>query len=121
VTIGNPPYLGRRKMAAELGADYVSQLDDKYPNPGVSDFVTYWFPLAHNALPKGGRAGFVATQVVRDGDSRRASLDYVVKNDGVIFEAVSVTPVVRRRRRPRIHHQLGEGFGARTGEEGPMA
>ncbi|OKH80883.1 DNA methyltransferase [Mycobacterium sp. ST-F2] len=92
VLIGNPPYLGRRKMAAELGADYVSDLDGKYPNPGVSDFVTYWFPLAHKALPQGGRAGFVATQAVRDGDSRKASLDYVVKNDGVIFEAVSVTP-----------------------------
>lgn len=92
VIIGNPPYNGRRKMAEEFGAEYVSRLDAKYPNPGVSDFVTYWFPLAHDALDDGGRAGFVATQAIRDNESRKRSLDYVVDNDGVIFDAVSVMP-----------------------------
>lgn len=92
VIIGNPPYMGRRKMADELGADYCARLDEKYPNPGVSDLVTYWFPLAHKRLPDGGRAGFVATQAIRDNESRKASLDYIVDNDGVIFEAVSSMP-----------------------------
>ena len=92
VIIGNPPYMGRRKMADELGAEYCSRLDERYPGPGVSDFVTYWFPLAHRALPDGGRAGFVATQAIRAGHSRPASLDYIVDNDGVIFEAISEQP-----------------------------
>jgi hypothetical protein len=92
VIIGNPPYMGRRKMATELGPDYCSRLDEKYPNPGVSDFVTYWFPLAHEALNEGGRAGFVATQAIRDNESRKASLDYVVNHGGVIFDAISVMP-----------------------------
>ena len=89
VIIGNPPYNGRRKMIADLGADYVARLEERYPSPGVSDFVTYWFPLAHRALPDGGRAGFVATQAIRDGFSRKASLDYLVDHDGIIFDAVS--------------------------------
>lgn len=92
VIIGNPPYNGRRKMVADLGAGYCARLDAKYPDPGVSDFVTYWFPLAHEALPEDGRAGFVATQAIRDNASRVRSLDYVVNNGGVIFEAVSVKP-----------------------------
>lgn len=92
VIIGNPPYNGRRKMVTDLKADYCARLDAKYPNPGVSDFVTYWFPLAHKALADGGRAGFVATQAIRDNESRRASLDYIVENDGHIFEAVSSKP-----------------------------
>jgi hypothetical protein len=93
VIIGNPPYNGRRKMVEDLGLDYTQRLAQRYPNVGgVSDFVTYWFPLAHQALPKGGRAGFVATQAIRDNASRKASLDYVVDNDGVIFDAVSVMP-----------------------------
>ncbi|KQY61454.1 DNA methyltransferase [Nocardioides sp. Root140] len=92
VVIGNPPYLGRRKMADELGAGYVGQLDERYPSPGVSDFVTYWFPLAHAALPDGGRAGFVATQAIRDNASRVRSLDYIVNHDGEIFDAVSSQP-----------------------------
>lgn len=89
VIVGNPPYLGRRKMADELGDGYVATLNGRYPSPGVSDFVTYWFPLPHDALPEGGRAGFVATQAIRDGDSRRKSLEYLDDHDGVIFDAVS--------------------------------
>lgn len=90
--VGNPPYLGRRRMADDLGSEYVRRLDERYPAPGVSDFVTYWFPLAHDALPPGGRAGFVATQAIRDNASRVRSLDYVIDHDGVIFDAVSIQP-----------------------------
>lgn len=90
--IGNPPYLGRRKMVQELGAAYVSDLDAKYGPRGVSDFVTYWFPLAHDHLPIGGRAGFVATKSIKQGDGRKVSLDYIVDRDGVIIDAVSSMP-----------------------------
>lgn len=93
VIIGNPPYLGRRKMVEELSADYSDRLGDAFPNVGgVSDFVTYWFPIAHDHLPPGGRAGFVATNSIRQNDSRIASLDYVVDNGGTITEAVSTVP-----------------------------
>lgn len=93
VIIGNPPFMGRRKMIDELGPDYTSRLARRYPNVGgVSDFVCYWFPLAHDRLPEGGRAGLVATQAIRDTSSREASLDYVVKHGGIIFDAVSREP-----------------------------
>lgn len=93
VIIGNPPYMGRRRMVDELGADYTQQLAAAYPGVGgVSDLVCYWFPIAHDALAEGGRAGFVATQAIRDGASRKASLDYLVENRGVIVDAVSVQP-----------------------------
>lgn len=93
VIIGNPPYLGRRKMVAELGADYTAALAERHPEVmGVSDFVTYWFPLAHDALPHNGRAGFVATNSVRQNDSREVSLDYIDDHGGLIFEAVSSQP-----------------------------
>lgn len=88
--IGNPPYMGRRKMQEELGAAYTRRLAEAHPHVGgVSDFVTYWFPLAHDHLPSGGRAGFVATNTIRQNDSRTVSLDYVADNGGTIFEAVS--------------------------------
>ncbi|MFJ6404678.1 DNA methyltransferase [Streptomyces hydrogenans] len=91
--IGNPPYLGRRKMISELGAEYCQRLLREHPKvAGVSDFVTYWFPLAHDHLPEGGRAGMVATKTIRENDSRKSSLDYVVDNGGTIFDAVSSQP-----------------------------
>jgi N-6 DNA Methylase len=93
VIISNPPYLGRRKMILELGAEYSQRLGARYPKvSGVSDFVTYWFPLAHDHLPVGGRAGLVATNTIRQNTSREASLDYIVDNKGIIFDAVSSQP-----------------------------
>ena len=91
--IGNPPFLGRRKMVDELGAAYNDRLRQKYPDVGgVSDFVCYWFPLAHDHLAEGGRAGLVATKSIRETSSRAASLDYVLSCGGVITEAVSAQP-----------------------------
>lgn len=88
--IGNPPFLGRRKIQQERGASYVAKLDDLYPDVGgVSDYVVYWFRLAHDRLPPGGRAGLVGTQSIRHTSSRKASLDYIADNGGTIVEAWS--------------------------------
>lgn len=93
VIIGNPPYIGRRKIVAELGAAYSARLSTVHPAvTGVSDFVCYWFPLAHDHLKDGGRAGFVATNSIRQNESRVSSLDYVVDHGGTIFEAVDSQP-----------------------------
>ena len=93
VIVGNPPYLGRRKIIEERGADYAAELATRYPHvAGVSDYVCYWFPLAHERLPAGGRAGLVATNTIRQGDSRKASLDWVVDHGGTLTEAVSTQP-----------------------------
>ena len=47
--IGNPPYLGRRKMIDELGAAYNDRLQERYPHVGgVSDLalLTFlWVPV----------------------------------------------------------------------------
>jgi len=54
-------------MVKELGAAYNDRLHTKYPHVGgVSDYVCYWFPLAHDHLPDGGRAGLVATKTIRE-------------------------------------------------------
>lgn len=91
--IGNPPFLGRRKMVEELGVSYTQRLATTYPKVGgVSDFVAYWFPLAHDHIPAGARAGLVATNSIRQNETRRASLDYVEDHGGVITEAVSSKP-----------------------------
>lgn len=88
--IGNPPYLGSRYIAQELGYDYARRVQDRFPNvPKMADFCTHWFRLAHDALPENGRAGLVATNSIRQNESREASLDYLKENGGAIFDAVS--------------------------------
>lgn len=88
--IGNPPYLGRRRLIQERGAAYANELQERYPDVGgVSDYVVYWFRRAHDGLLEGGRAGLVGTNTIRETDTRRASLDYITDNGGEITDAWS--------------------------------
>lgn len=91
--IGNPPFLGGKHMRLNLGDEYVDRVFAKFPDVRDSvDFCSYWFRLAHDALKDDGRAGLVATNSIRHGKSRRATLDYIKQNDGHICSAVSTQP-----------------------------
>jgi SAM-dependent methyltransferase len=88
--IGNPPYLGAKRMKPEYGADYVNNVRRAFPEiPGRADYCVYWFRKTHDQLADGGRAGLVGTQNVRNNWSRVGGLDYIVDNAGTITDAVS--------------------------------
>jgi type II restriction/modification system DNA methylase subunit YeeA len=88
--IGNPPYLGSRYLAKEHGYEYAQRIYTAFPNvPKMADYCVHWFRRAHDALPEGGRAGLVATNTIRQNETREASLDYVIDHGGTITEAVS--------------------------------
>ena len=91
VIVGNPPFLGDKKMRAELGDKYVKDLRDLYGDriPGNSDLVCYWFETARAMIAAGKlqRAGLLATQGIRGGGNR-VVLDRI-KQSGNIFWAQS--------------------------------
>ncbi len=71
VIVGNPPFLGGRKMRGELGDAYIERCADVYADrvPGGADLVTYWFEKARAQIEAGKaqRAGLVATNSIRGG------------------------------------------------------
>lgn len=91
VIVGNPPFLGDKKMRSELGDDYVHKLRKLYSNriPGQSDLVCYWFEKARAMLESNRlrRAGLIATQGIRGG-ANRIVLERI-KQTGDIFLAYS--------------------------------
>lgn len=88
--IGNPPYQSKNKMQREFGRAYVNRVRREFPDvPGLADYCVYWFRRAHDELPQGGRAGLVGTNTIRQTNSRKGGLDYIVSNGGTITEAVS--------------------------------
>ena len=88
--VGNPPFQSKNKMQQEFGAKYVNQIREKYPEiPGRADYCVYWFYKAHQQLPEKGCAGLVGTNTIRQNYSREGGLDYIVKHNGTITEAVS--------------------------------
>jgi N-6 DNA Methylase len=88
--LGNPPFQSKNKMPRELGVAAVRRLRARYPGvPGRADYAVYWLRRAHDELPPGGRGGLVGTNTIRQNDSRRGGLDYLVENGGTLTEAVS--------------------------------
>ncbi len=90
--IGNPPYQGKKNLKRVLGIPYVERLRRKFPTSTVSgraDYCVFWFRMAHENLPKNGRAGLIGTNHIRRTYSRKAGLDYIVDNGGTITEAVA--------------------------------
>ena len=95
VIIGNPPFLGGYRMRRELGKQYLDQLAVVFPEvKDKVDFCIYWFRKAHDQILAGfaDRVGLVGTNSISQGTSRIASLDYIVQNQGYIYNAVSTQP-----------------------------
>jgi type II restriction/modification system DNA methylase subunit YeeA len=102
--VGNPPFLGDKKMRAGLGLGYVDQLRDVYSGrvPGGADLVTYWLEKARSAIEikDTRRAGFVTTNSVRGGQNRKV-LERV-KASGDIFMAWPDEPWVQNGAAVRV-------------------
>jgi len=91
--VGNPPFLGGKRMRTELGNDYTERVYKHFPDSSnFADFCCYWFRLAHDNLKPDGMAGLVGTNMIRRGYNRRASLDYIRNSKGYIHNAISTQP-----------------------------
>ncbi len=94
VIVGNPPFLGGKRLRAELHDDYVDDLFALYHDrvPREADLVTYWFEKARAEIEGGRakRAGLLATNSIRGGANRRVLAR--IRETGSIFFAESDRP-----------------------------
>ena len=102
--VGNPPFVGDKKMRSELGDTYTEALRAAYKGrvPGGADLVCYWFEQARSRIEAGTlqRAGLVATNSIRGG-ANRVVLDRIVSSTR-IFEAWSDEPWVNNGAAVRV-------------------
>jgi hypothetical protein len=93
VIVGNPPFQSRSKMLGEFGGEYMNKLWNAYPEVNkYADYCVYWFYKAHRQLKPNQYAGLVATNTIRQNNSRESSLDYIINHGGTIINAVSTQP-----------------------------
>lgn len=89
--VGNPPFLGGKRMRSELGDQYVESLFRVWRGRvrPEADLCCYWFERAQTQIKDGGakRGGLLATQAIRGG-ANRAVLQRI-QDSGRIFFAVS--------------------------------
>ena len=104
VVVGNPPFVGDKKMRGELGRAYTERLRSCYRGrlPGGADLVCFWFEKARSQIESGGltRAGLVATNSIRGGANREV-LNKIV-SQLKIFSACSDEPWVNEGASVRV-------------------
>ena len=90
VIVGNPPFLGGKKMRAALSDDEVDAIFEVWKGrvKRESDLCCYWFEQAREAIVRRPetRAGLLATQAIRGGANREVLK--AIKRSGDIFFAV---------------------------------
>ncbi len=86
--VGNPPFLGTKKLRSELGDDHVNAMFKLYGEriPNFSDLCCYWFEKARFEIEnhRCRRAGLLATQGIRGGLNREV-LKRIGANGGIFF------------------------------------
>lgn len=124
VIIGNPPFLGGKKMREGLGDTYVDNLFEIYKGrvPAEADFVVYWIEKGWQALlsKQARRVGLVTTNSVRGGANRKV-LDAIADAEA-LQEAWSDEPWTLLGAAVRVSMLgFGDGFCERRSEGSTVA
>ena len=86
--VGNPPFLGGKRISTTLGDGYRDWLADLHTDSNSnSDVVAHFFRRAFELLRTGGTLGLVATNTIAQGDTRLTGLRWISKNGGEIYRA----------------------------------
>jgi len=88
--VGNPPFAGKNTIAAGHAAAYPDWLKTLHPGAhGNADLAAHFFRRAYGLLRRGGAFGLIATNTIRQGDTRETGLARILAEGGTIFRAVS--------------------------------
>ena len=89
--IGNPPFLGGKKIAAVTGRKYLNYLISSIGLgvKGSADLVAFFFLRAASILKKSRVLGMIASNSISEGGTREVGLEQLKKNGFVIYQAIN--------------------------------
>jgi len=87
--VGNPPFLGGRKITGAMGTAYRNYLIERVADGvnGSADLVAYFFLQAYRLLREGGDFGLLAVNTIAEGDTRQVGLERLVGESGATIYA----------------------------------
>ncbi|WP_405389130.1 hypothetical protein OG596_15115 [Streptomyces sp. NBC_01102] len=91
--VGNPPFVGGKKLTGALGTDYREYLVNRLAGGtrGHADLCAY-FLLRNLALAPGRRTGIIATNTIAQGDTREVGLDQATDAGWAVYRAIKSQP-----------------------------
>lgn len=87
--VGNPPFAGKNTIASGHPLAYPDWLKTLHPGAhGNADLAAHFFRRSFGLLRHGGAFGLIATNTIRQGDTRESGLARIIANGGTIYRAV---------------------------------
>lgn len=92
--VGNPPFLGGKKISGSLGKRYRDWLVNMIAGDkkGVADLVAYFFLQSLQLIRLGGNCGLLATNTIAEADTREVGLEQMIQRGTVIYRAKRSVP-----------------------------
>lgn len=90
--LGNPPFLGGKKISTFYGLEFSNWLKWNFPATGSADLVAYFFRRAFDIAYSRGFVTFISTNTISQGDTREVGLEKIINNGGRINFAIKSTP-----------------------------
>ena len=91
--VGNPPFLGGKRISTILGTGYRDWLADMHSDGSRgADLAAHFFRRAFLLLRRDGAFGLIATDTIAEGDTRFTGLRWICENGGDIYDAQRSLP-----------------------------
>ncbi|MFC3994376.1 Eco57I restriction-modification methylase domain-containing protein [Nocardiopsis sediminis] len=92
--IGNPPFLGGKRISGSMGSSYREFLVDTIAQgaKGNADLIAYFILRAHQILNDSGQVGVIATNTLAQGDTREVCLDRITSSGATIRQSIKSKP-----------------------------
>lgn len=86
--VGNPPFAGKNTLVNGNREGYLDWLKSIHEGAhGNSDLVAHFFRRTFDCIRRQGALGLIATNTIRQGDTRSTGLRWIRKNSGTIYGA----------------------------------
>lgn len=86
--LGNPPFLGNRKLKSTFGEDYLEWLKFTYAPAGSVDLVTYFYRRIFTLISDHSFQALLATNTIAQGSAREGGLAVIQEQGGTINFAI---------------------------------
>jgi hypothetical protein len=87
--VGNPPFVGGRRMKEALGQAFQDWLQAHFPESSANgDLSAFFFRRCFELLRPGGTLGLIATNTIAQGDTRSTGLRWICTHNGTIYAAL---------------------------------
>lgn len=90
--VGNMPFIGGRRIAAIHTPTYAEWLCDRYQGTGDVDYAAYFFVRAEQYLGASGTIGFIGSNSICQGDTRRCGLQQLLAKGLAVYDARTKVP-----------------------------